>query len=230
MVKRIGLIVGLSPASTEDYYREITEGYNKRFGGLRYPEMVLRSLNLQEVSDAQDRNDWGRVAEIMVRGMYDLRNAGADFGAIASNTPHNAFDKIRAASPIPVLSIMDATSKEIKKDGFKTVGLLGTRSTMENGYFQREFERQGIKTIVPGEEGKINVNSIIFKELVKGIVLEHSKYVFKDVIRKLADGGAEGIILGCTEIPMLIKQEDSPVKTYNTASIHAKAILEYALH
>ena len=227
--KRIGIIGGMSPESTIEYYRFITQGYNEMFGGWNFPQVTIQSLNLQEVADAQDNNDWDRVAEIIVDGIYRLKGAGADFAAIASNTPHNAYDKIRELSPLYVLSIMDAVASEIKADGFSRVGLLGTKQTMEFGYFQKTFGEYGIDVVVPDEADRDFVDRVIWDELVHGKITEEARQGYVSVIRKMADEGVEAVVLGCTEIPLLIRQEDSPVKVYDTLRIHAQAILDYAI-
>lgn len=227
--KHIGIIGGLSPESTIEYYRIITRDYNARLGGLNFPEMTIISLNLQKIADAQNNNEWDKVAETIVKGIDNLKKSGADFAAIASNTPHNAYEKIKEKSSLYVLSIMDATAKEIQKDGFKKVGLLGTKPTMEYGFFQKTFERYGIETIIPDEEDRNFVDEIIWNELIHGQITERAKQGYVSIINKMVDNGAEGVILGCTEIPLLIKQDDCPVKIYDTTEIHARAILDYAL-
>ena len=179
--------------------------------------------------DAQDNNDWDKVAEIIVAGIYDLKGAGADFAVIASNTPHNAYDKIRELYPLYVLSIMDATASEIKADGFSKVGLLGTKQTMEFGYFQKAFGEYGIDVVVPDEADRDFVDRVIWDELVRGKITEEARDGYVFVIEKMADDGVDGVVLGCTEIPLLVRQEDSPVRVYDTLRIHAQAILDYAI-
>ena len=226
--KHIGIVGGLSYESTVEYYKVICSEYNKLRGGLNFPQISIRSVNLQEIYDLFSADRWDDMADIIVSAIHDLQRSGADFAAVATNTPHNAYDRIKQNSPLEVLSIMDATASEIQKDGFTKVGLLGTKLTMEYGFFQKTFRSHGIETITPNQDERNIVNQIIWEELVHGKITEPSRGKYKSIISTLADSGAQGIILGCTEIPLLIKQEDSPVKTYDTTTIHAKAILDYA--
>ncbi|MEK6900001.1 MAG: amino acid racemase [Nanoarchaeota archaeon] len=227
--KHIGIVGGLSPASTVEYYKLICSEFNKKAGGLNFPEISLRSVNLQKVVDLFSANRWDEMAEVIISAIYDLQKSGAEFAAIATNTPHNAYDKIKNGSPLEVLSIMDATAKEIQRDGLTKVGLLGTKQTMEYGFFQRTFNSYGIETMIPASEDREQVNHIIWDELVFGKTTADSLKKYLSIIEKLTQAGAQGIILGCTEIPLLIKPENSRIKTYDTTTIHAKAILEYAL-
>ncbi len=229
MAKHIGIVGGLSPESTTEYYRIITRGYNKKAGGLNFPEMTIRSVNMREIVDLFNQGRWDDMADIIVSAIHDLQKAGADFAAIATNTPHNAYERIKEKSPLYVLSIMDATAREIQKDGYKKVGLLGTKPTMEYGFFQKTFKKYGIETVTPDEGDRNYVDQVIWNELVHGKITEEAKKGYLAIINKMVKKGAEGVILGCTEIPLLIKQEDCPVKIYDTTAIHARAILDYAL-
>jgi len=228
-MKHIGLVGGLSPESTIEYYRIICRGCNRRNGGLEFPAVSIYSMNLAEIAALQDKGDWEEVGARIVDALWRLRWSGAEFAAIATNTPHNALDHILPFSPLPVLSIMDATAERIRRDGAKTVGLLGTRQTMEYGFFQKAFRANGIETLLPDEEGRKFVDSVIWGELVHGIMRKKSRLRFQEIIRGLIREGAEGVILGCTEIPLLIRPADVPVTLYNTTTIHANAILAHAM-
>lgn len=228
-MKHIGLVGGMSPESTIEYYRIICDDFNKKAGGSNFPKITIRSINLQEIADLFKDDNWDGVADVIVSAIIDLANAGADFAAIATNTPHNAYYAIKRYSPIEVLSIMDATADEIKKDGLNKVGLLGTKPTMEYGFFQKTFAKCGIDAITPCEKERDYINEIIWNELVHGKVTDEARAGYKKIIDSLTNEGAQGIILGCTEIPLLIKPSDCKVKVYDTATIHAKAILEYAM-
>lgn len=228
-MKHIGIVGGLSPESTSEYYKLICEEYNKITGGWNFPQITIRSLNLQEIADLFMADRWDDMADMIVSAISDLQRAGADFAAIATNTPHNAYERIREYSPLDVLSIMDATAQEIQKDGFEKVGLLGTKQTMEYGFFQRTFANYGIEAITPEKRDREYVNDVIWGELVLGKITDEAREGYKGVIDKLVQRGAKGIILGCTEIPLLIKPFDSPVKTYDTTTIHARAVLNYAM-
>ena len=227
-MKPFGIVGGLSPESTWGYGDTICVGFNKEKGGLENPEFTIQIVNLARVMEAQDRGDWERVGEIIVGAIHRLKAAGAEFAAIASNTPHNAFDYIQKNSPIPVLSIMDATAGEVVKSGKKRVALLGTKMTMEYGFFEETFRRRGIELIVPDESDRKKIHQIIVSELVKGEIRAESREELKKIIGKLEARGAEGVILGCTELPLILKPEDSRVPLFDTAEIHAKAILECA--
>jgi aspartate racemase len=174
------------------------------------------------------RDAWDEVGEEVIEGIYNLQGAGADFAAIATNTPHNAYEHIIKSSPLEVLSIMDATAAAINHDKKRKVGLLGTKPTMELGFFQRTFASHGIETVIPDDSDREYIDAKIWGELVLGEFNDETREGYRGIIRKLVERGAEGIILGCTEIPLLIKQEDSPVQVYDTTDIHAKAILDYA--
>lgn len=228
-MKHIGLIGGLSPESTIEYYRIICSGFNEKYGGWNFPQITIQSLNLQEIADLFNNNRWDDVADVIVSAVYDLQRAGADFAAIATNTPHNAYERIKEYSPLEVLSIMDATAKEVAEDGITKVGLLGTKQTMEYGFFQRTFSNYGLETLIPNENERERVDQVIWNELIHGKITESAKRDYIKIIQRLVDKGAEGIILGCTEIPLLVKPEDTHIKTYDTTTIHAKAILNYAL-
>jgi aspartate racemase len=184
---------------------------------------------LQEISDLFAKWKWDDMADIIISAIKDLKQAGADFAALATNTPHIAFDRIKDNSPLYLLSIMDATADEVELDNKRMVGLLGTKYTMGSDFYQRALKRRGIETMVPYDFEREKIDRIIWEELVHGIIKDSSKEIYKMIVRSLQLRGCEGVILGCTEIPMLIKPEDSPVKTYDTTTIHAKAILEYAL-
>jgi len=228
-MKHIGIVGGLSPESTMEYYKLICEEYNKRTGGWNFPQITIRSLNLQEIADLFMADRWDDMADVIVSAISDLQRAGADFAAIATNTPHNAYERIRDHSPLEVLSIMDATAQEIRKEGIAKIALLGTKQTMEYGFFQRTFASYGIEAITPAEKDREYVNNVIWNELVHGKITDESREGYKRVIDRLVQRGAKGIILGCTEIPLLIKPSDSPVKTYDTTTIHARAVLDYAM-
>jgi aspartate racemase len=228
-VKRIGLIGGLSPESTAHYYEIIRREYNRKFGRLNFPEMTIESLNLQSLVELFEINDWGGVARILLQALDRLKQAGAEFAAILANTPHNAYELIRDESPLPIVTIMDATAEALVADKRKTVGLLGTRPTMEYGFFQKHFQSRGIDTLVPGESDRRELDRIIWEELSHGIVKPESRAVAQSMLNDLADHHAEAIILGCTELCLLIKPDDSPRPLYDTTRLHAEAILNFAL-
>lgn len=227
-MKHIGLIGGLSPESTIEYYKIICTEFNRRLGGLNFPKVTIRSVNLQEMLDLFKGNQWDKVADRMVAGITDLRNAGADFAAITANTPHNAYDKIKKRSSFEVLSIMDATAREITKAAVSKVALLGTKPTMEFGFFQRTFEKYGIQTMIPEDDERNFLDRLIWEKLSHGKIEETDRKQAKEMMQKLVNRGAQGVILGCTELPLLIREEDASVQLFDTMKIHAHAILNFA--
>jgi aspartate racemase len=228
-MKRIGLIGGLSPESTVHYYEILCREHNRRFGALNFPEITLQSLNLQKLIPYFERNEWDKVADILLDALHSLKNAGAEFAAILANTPHNAYELIRGSTPVEILTIMDATTEALVRDGRRKVALLGTRPTMEFGFFQKHFADHQIETLVPDARERQELDRIVWKELSHGTVRPESRAAAKSMIADLARQGAEAVILGCTELCLLIQPDDSARPLYDTTRIHAEAILEYAL-
>ncbi|GMW01637.1 MAG: hypothetical protein AMXMBFR84_27740 [Candidatus Hydrogenedentota bacterium] len=228
-MKRIGLIGGLSPESTVHYYEIICREYNHRAGELNFPEITLQSLNLQKLIPHFEQNEWDKVAAILLDALHCLKNAGAEFAAILANTPHNAYDLIRDSSPLEILTIMDATSEALVHDARRMVALLGTRPTMEFGFFQKHFQASHIETLVPDAHARQELDRIVWEELSHGTVRPESRASAKGMIADLTAQGAEAVILGCTELCLLIQPEDSPKPLYDTTRIHAEAILNFAM-
>jgi aspartate racemase len=228
-MKRIGLIGGLSPESTVHYYQILCREYNRSVGGLNFPEIVIESINLQSLVTLFGENDWDGVAKILLTALNRLKDAGADFSAILANTPHNAYDQIRDVAPLEILTIMDATAAALKQDRRKTVALLGTKPTMEFGFFQKTFAEVGIETLVPEAAQRTELDRIVWEELSHGITKDASREAMKQMIADLEKQGVEAVILGCTELSLLIQDSDTPLPLYDTTRIHAEAILEYAL-
>lgn len=228
-MKRIGLIGGLSPESTVHYYQRISRGGNRELGRLNFPEITLESLNLQRLVERFDRNDWDGVAEILLEALQRLKSSGAEFAAILANTPHNAYDRIRDSSPLEILTIMEATSRVLVRDGRRKVALLGTKATMEFGFFQKHFSGSGIETLVPGPPQRERLDRIIWEELSHGVVTPESRLAAGTMIADLERQGAEAVILGCTELGLLIGSNDAPLPLYDSLEIHADAILNFAL-
>lgn len=228
-MKRIGLIGGLSPESTVHYYQHLCHSYNQKAGGLNFPKMTIESLNLQELIALFGKNDWDGVASILLEAMERLVAAGADFAAILANTPHNAYERLRDRLPLELVTIMDATSRGLERDGRRKVALLGTKATMEYGFFQNHFSARGIGSCVPDAAARDLLNRVIWEELSHGIVKEESREAARQMIAWLREEGAEAVILGCTELGLLIKPEDTPLPLYDTLTLHADAILEHAM-
>ena len=228
-MKRIGLIGGLSPESTVHYYQILCREYNRELGGLNFPEITLESLNLQQLVTLFAKNDWDGVAAILLTALNRLKNAGAEFAAILANTPHNAYDRIRDASPLEILTIMDATTAALKRDGRRTVALLGTKPTMEFGFFQKHFAASGIETRVPEGPQRQELDRIIWEELSHGRVEPAARDAARTMLAELERQGVEAVILGCTELSLLIQAADTTLPLYDTTRLHADAILEFAL-
>ena len=229
MSKTIGILGGMTPESTVSYYQHITRSYIERFGDFGFPETIIYSVSFQEYEDWMISGNWDSIAEGLSRGIASLKRGGADFAVIATNTMHKVFPQLKENSPIPLISIIDATAEAIRERNMKTVGLLGTSFTMSEPFYLEGLAAYGITAIVPDKEGQKTINDIIFYELGKGILTDESRQKYVNIVYKLHEEGAEGVILGCTEIPLLIKEEDCGVPLFDTAVIHAEKALKYAL-
>ena len=223
-MKRIGILGGLGPESTAAYYQHITRAYYDRRGDYAYPEILIYSVNFQDYID----NGY-EVPESVRDAICALARAGADFVVAACNSVHIVYEQLHEALPIPWVSIMDATAEQVKTVGLKRIGLLGTVFTMGKGFYQRAFERHGLETLVPAQDSQRTVNDIIYGELVRAQVRPESKQAVRGCIDELRQSGAEGIVLGCTELPFLIQQADSTLPVFDTTAIHAQKALELAL-
>lgn len=229
MHKKIGILGGLSPESTVTYYEYITREYTRRFGDYGYPEIVIYSVNFQNYVDWGEAGEWRRIAEDMIDAALSLERAGADFGIIATNTMHIAFDEVQAAVKIPFLHLIDATAEAIAAKGLSKVGLLGTKFTMGQPFYRERLSGHGVVAVVPEASEQEEINRVIYDELVRGRTLETSRQRFAEIISGLGDNGAEGVILGCTEIPLLVSEKDSSLPLFDTTTIHAERALEFAV-
>ena len=229
-MKTIGLLGGMSWESTADYYRAINKGVKEALGGLHSAEIVLYSVDFAPIEVCQSRGDWDTTAEILVDAARRIQRAGADFLLIGTNTMHKVAPAIELAISIPLLHIADATGEALVKDGVKTVGLLGTAFTMEQKFYRgRLADRFGLEVRVPKKAARQDDHAIIYDELCRGKILGSSRQRYIEIVDQLANDGAEAVILGCTEIGMLIKPEDTPVRLYDTTAIHAARAVEWAL-
>jgi aspartate racemase len=229
MHKKIGILGGLSPESTVTYYEYITRTYTDRFGDYGYPEVVVYSVSFQKYVDWGNADRWDEIAKDMINAARALERAGADFGIIATNTMHIVFDEVQAAVGIPFLHLIDATAEAIRSRNISTVGLLGTKFTMGKSFYKDRLAAGGITTIVPDEAGQEIADGIIYEELVRGLIEESSRKRFAKIIDELGERGAEGVILGCTEIPLLVSDDDVSLPLFNTTIIHAEKALQYAV-
>jgi len=228
--KVIGLIGGMSWNSTLEYYRLINEGVSRRLGGLHSARLVLYSLDFEEIELAQRESRWHDAASILAKAAIALKRAGADFLLICTNTMHKVADEVGESAGLPILHIVDTTGNAIRKQGLSKVGLLGTRFVMaEQFYRDRLKKRFDIDLIVPSKDEQAMVHNIIYDELCRGKIGDASRLACIKIIESLTGQGAEGIILGCTELPLLIRPADVSVLVFDTTRLHAEAAVEMAL-
>ena len=229
-MKKIGLIGGLSWQSSVEYYRIINEVSNNRLGDKATVESIMYSTDLQRKFDLVTRGDLDTLAQELIDITKSLERAGADVVVMCTNTMHLVFDKVAESVDVPMIHIVDATGEAIKKAGIKKVALLGTTFTMTDPFIMgRLKEKYDVDCLVPTEEEKPEIMRVIEEELTYNILKESSREYYVNVIKELARQGAEGVILGCTEIPLLIKQKDSPIPVFDTTELHALAALDYAM-
>ncbi len=229
-MKTIGMLGGMSWESTLSYYQALNQGVKQQLGGLHSAKICLHSVDFAEIERLQHQDKWEELAEILTQAALSVERAGADFLIICTNTMHKVAPEIEAKLSIPLLHIADATAQTLKAQGINKVGLLGTRFTMEQDFYKaRLTEKYGIQVLVPNAEDREQVHQIIYQELCLGEVKPSSKAVYQTIIDKLAKQGAQGVILGCTEIAMLIQQQDTQVPVFDTTEIHAQAAVTEAL-
>jgi len=220
----------MSWESTVPYYRIINETVRERLGGLHSAKLVLYSFDFHEIELLQHSGDWAEAGRRLAHAARSLQKAGADFIVICTNTMHKVADAVESAVSIPLLNIADATAQEVTQAGLKKIGLLGTRFTMEQDFYQgRLHDRHHLDVLIPDDADRGIVHRIIFEELVLGVVRDESRAEYRRIIQRLADHGAQGVILGCTEISMLVGPTDSPIPLFDTTAIHARKAAEYAL-
>lgn len=227
-MKTIGLIGGMSWESSAHYYAILNRETARRLGGLHSAPLIMHSVDFAPVADMQERNDWYGAGQQLAKIAASLEAQGAGVIGLATNTMHICAPQIVAALTVPFVHIANPTADALLADGIRTVGLLGTRFTMEKRFYIDELEARGLKVIVP-EVGITNLNGIIYQELCLGIVRDESRRTYLDAIERLRHRGAEAVILGCTEICMLIDDSVSPLPTYDTTDLHAKALVAAAL-
>ena len=226
----IGLMGGMSWESSLEYYRIINQYTAEKLGGLHSAKSVMVSLDFAAIEALQMKDDWGGAAEMLTAAGRQLERGGADFLVICTNTMHLLADRVQAEVDIPLLHIADATARNIKEAGLGTVGLLGTRFTMEKDFYRgRLEEKHQLDVLTPEESGKDIVHRVIYDQLVQGVIEDSSRRKYLTIIANLVDRGAEVIILGCTEIGLLVKQKDLTTPVFDTAAIHAHAAVEVAL-
>jgi aspartate racemase len=227
--KRIGILGGLSPESTTVYYDIIIRDYFMRTGDERYPEILIYSVDFDRYTQWFVDGRWEEAGRDMAEIFEKMRSVGVDFGLIAANTPHRSLEYVLRWTELPILSIIDVTADAVLKTGIKTVGLLGTRFTMQEDFYKSGLSARGLGVIIPEEDEMVEVHRVIYEELVKNVVLDESRDRYIQIIENLSHRGAEGIILGCTEIPLLIGEGDVGLPLFNTTEIHANAALMRAV-
>ena len=221
-MKTIGLIGGMSWESTVTYYQIINETIKNRLGGLHSAKCILYSVDFDGIEKYQTRGEWDKSADVLSEAAQALERAGADYIVICTNTMHKVVPEIGRRIHIPILHIADMTAVQLKKQGIRKVGLLGTKYTMQQDFYKNILIRQGIEVIVPNDDDVDVVNRVIYDELCLGKIFEKSKAVYLDIIQELVRNGAQGIILGCTEIGLLIQQSDTDIPLFDTTLIHAE--------
>ena len=229
-MKTIGLLGGMSWESSLEYYRIINETVKRKLGGLHSAKSLMFSFDFHEIEELQARGDWQGATEMMVSGARKLEAGGADFLIICTNTMHLMADEVASSVKIPLVHIADATGDRVAESGLKRVALLGTKFTMEQDFYKgRLAEKYGLDVITPDKHDRQKVHDIIYNELCLGEINDKSRKIYLEIIEKLANDGVEGVILGCTEIPLLVKQEDVELPLFDTTKIHAEAAVEFAL-
>lgn len=228
-MKTIGLIGGMSWESTVTYYQVINRVVAERLGGLHSARIVLYSVDFDEIERCQSSGAWDRSAQILAEAARALERAGADMVLICTNTMHKVAGEVASAVSIPLLHIADMTADELERENIKTVGLLGTRYTMEQDFYTGVLEKRGITVLTPDEKDRSIVNHVIFDELCRGEIRDESRAEFLRIIHELAENGAQGVILGCTEIGLLVCSGDTDVPLFDTTFIHARGAAQKAL-
>ena len=229
-MKTIGMIGGMSWESSIEYYRIVNQAVRKKLGGLHSAKSIMYSVEFAEIEELQHQNQWDKLAEIMVEVGRSLERGGADFVIICTNTMHKLYDEVQQSIKIPMLNIADATAEKIKSDGIDRIALLGTRFTMEENFYKgRLVEKYGLEVMIPSPDQMETVHRVIYDELCAGLIKPDSKHRYAAIMQDMVAEGAGGVILGCTEIGLLVKPEDSPVPLFDTTEIHARAAVDYAL-
>ncbi len=228
-MKTIGLLGGMSWESSLEYYRIINETVKERLGGLHSAQSLMFSFDFAEIEALQMAGQWDAATQRMIEAGQQLERGGADFIVICTNTMHKMANAMQAELNIPILHIATPTAEKIKAQNIQKIGLLGTKFTMEEDFYKNVLVKEGLEVIIPDAESRIEVNRIIYEELVLGILKDDSRRTYQAIITDLQQAGAEGVILGCTEIGLLIQEKDSIIPTFDTTILHAVAAVDYAL-
>jgi aspartate racemase len=227
--KMIGMLGGMSWESSAEYYRLANELVRERLGGFHSARLVLASVDFATIERLQVEDQWEEAGQLLAEVAMGLEAAGADVLLLCTNTMHRVADQVQAAVSVPLLHIVDITALAVQAAGLSVVGLLGTAYTMDQDFYRDRMARNGVRLIVPAADDCAEVHRVIFEELVLGVVRDESRRTYRDIIMRLVDQGAEGVVLGCTEIELLITAADSPVPVFPTTRLHVEAALEASL-
>lgn len=228
-MKLLGLIGGISWVSTIDYYRMINQGINKKLGDLNFAECMIHSFNYQDIKQNNDAEDWDATLKMLTQASLNMKNGGAKAIVLCANTMHMIADQLEQNVQLPVIHIATATANAISARGLKKIGLLGTKFTMERPFFRDKLANQNIEVLIPNDDDREFIHYTIFEELGRSLFKPQTKQFYLEVMHKFAEQGAEGIVMGCTEIPLLISPEDIDIPLFDTAQIHSDAAVEFAL-
>ncbi len=229
-MKTIGLIGGLGPESTVDYYKEIISSFNTKHADLAYPEIVIYSANLNEFMEFINKKQWQKISEWLLEKILIIHKAGAEFAAIASNTPHIVFEEIESKSPIPLLSIVESTCTKAQDMGLKNVSLMGTKLTMETDLYKNPFISKGMSVVVPSEEEQQFIHQKLFSEIELGIFKDSTREELLAIVKRMVDeNGVDSLILGCTELPLILTEDRYGIPFLNTSAIHCESIIKYCI-
>jgi len=229
-MKKIGIIGGLGPESTVDYYKEIISTFNTKYAELAYPEIIVYSANLKTLMGFVETESWSELSQWLLEVIYSLHRAGAEFAAIASNTPHIVFDDIKSKSPIPLLSIVEETCNKAKELALKNVGLMGTKLTMEAEFYKKPFLSKGISIVVPTEEEQQIINHKLFSEIEIGVFKDSTRDELLAIVKRMVEKSQiDALILGCTELPLILTEDRYGIPFLNTSAIHCEGIITYCI-
>ena len=228
-MQTLGLIGGFSWISTAEYYKLINQGFNEKLGGLEFPQCIIYSFNYADIKKYNNTDNWEMTFQLVLKACNNLKNCGITGILLCANTMHRIADRIEEETGLPVIHIATATATEIEKKGLKKVGLLGTKFTMELNFFTSKLIEKEIEVIIPNEDDREFLHQTIYDELGKGIFSEQTKRRYLRIISDLINEGSEGIVLGCTELPLIIQQSDVKVPIFDTTMLHSKAAVEFAL-
>ena len=228
-MKKIGLLGGMSWESSLEYYKLMNELVKSKLGGSHSVKCLLHSFDFHEIEELQHRGKWEKLTSLLVKEAENLKKAGADCIVISTNTMHLMASDIEKSTGLKVIHIADVTGDEIIKRNVNKVLLLGTKFTMESSFYKERLEKKGIEVVIPNELDRQIIHDIIYNELILGVLKQESKQSYIKIINKIIEEGIQGVVLGCTEIPMLIKQGDVPVEVFDTTEIHSRAAVDFAI-